>query len=114
MFELPNLETRTKQIKATAEGKITHLIDGDTYEVLEKAVSIAALDCPENSTPDGKRVTKFAKRFENQYAVCRLTSAATYDRRVGYCNIGGVDFGKTIMDNTSCKLCRKYDVWNIY
>ena len=111
---LPNSETRPKQNTIILECKITHVRDGDTFEVLGKAVRISALDCPENSTSEGKRVTKFAKRFQGQYAVCALTGATTYDSVVGYCKINGIDFGKTMMDNTSCKLWKKYDVWNRY
>ena len=111
---LPSSDTRPEQNKNILEGKITHVRDGDTFEVLGKAVRISALDCPENSTSEGKRVTKFAKRFQGQYAVCALTGATTYDRVVGYCKINGIDFGKTMMDNTSCKLWEKYDVWNRY
>jgi hypothetical protein len=111
---LTSSDTRPQQNKNILEGKITHVRDGDTFEVVGKAVRIAALDCPENSTPEGKRVTKFAQRFQGQYAVCGLTGATTYDRVVGYCKINGVDFGKTMMDNTSCKLWKKYDVWNKY
>ena len=110
----PSSDTRPLQNKNILEGKITHVRDGDTFEVVGKAVRIAALDCPENSNPEGKRVTKFAQRFQGQYAVCGLTGATTYDRVVGYCKINGVDFGKTMMDNTSCKLWKKYDVWNRY
>ena len=98
----PSSDTRPPQNKNILEGKITHVRDGDTFEVLGKAVRISALDCPENSTPEGKGVTKFAKKFQGQYAVCGLTGATTYDRVVGYCKINGVDFGKTMMDNTSC------------
>ena len=111
---LTSSDTRPQQNKNILEGKITHVRDGDTFEVLGKAVRIAALDCPENSTFEGKRVTKFAQKFQGQYAVCGLTGATTYDRVVGYCKINGVDFGKTMMDNTSCKLWKKYDVWNKY
>ena len=111
---LPSSEIRPKQNTSILDGKITHVRDGDTFEVLGKAVRISALDCPENSTSEGKRVTKFAKRFQGQYAVCALTGATTYDRVVGYCKINGIDFGKTMMDNTSCKLWKKYDVWNRY
>ena len=112
--ELTNFEALPTQNVNILEGKITHVRDGDTFEVLGKVVRIAALDCPENSTSEGKRVTKIAKRFQGQYAVCELTGATTYDRVVGYCKINGVDFGKTMMDNTSCKLWKKYDVWNKY
>jgi hypothetical protein len=46
--------------------------------------------------------------------VCALTGATTYDRVVGYYKINGVGFGKIMMDNTSCKVWEKYDVWNRY
>jgi endonuclease YncB( thermonuclease family) len=96
------------------EGRITHVRDGDTFEVNGIPVRISALDCPENSTSAGKAVTRFAKKFKGKIAVCELTGAKTYDRVVGYCSIGGKDFGKTMMDQTSCKLWAKYDVWNRY
>ena len=96
------------------EGRITHVRDGDTFEVNGIPVRISALDCPENSTSAGQKVTRFAKQFKGEIAVCELTGAKTYDRVVGYCSIGGKDFGKTMMDLTSCKLWAKYDVWNRY
>ena len=96
------------------EGRITHVRDGDTFEVNGIPVRISALDCPENSTSAGQKVTRFAKQFKGEIAVCELTGAKTYDRVVGYCSIGGKDFGKTMIDKTSCKLWAKYDVWNRY
>ena len=38
----------------------------------------------------------------------------TYDRVVGYCSVNGDDFGLIMMQNTSCKLWKKYDVFNRY
>ena len=96
------------------EGQITHVRDGDTFEVNGIPVRISALDCPENSTSAGQKVTRFAKQFKGQTAVCALTGAKTHDRVVGYCSIDGKDFGKTMMDQTSCELWAKYDVWNRY
>jgi len=96
------------------EGRITHVRDGDTFEVNGIPVRISALDCPENSTSAGQKVTRFAKRFKGKTAVCELTGAKTYDREVGYCSVDGKDFGRTMMDQTSCKLWAKYDVWNRY
>ena len=103
-----------KQRGKILEGRITHVRDGDTFEVNGIPVRISALDCPENSTSAGQKVTRFAKQFKGQTAVCELTGAKTYDRVVGYCSIGGKDFGKTMMDQKSCKLWAKYDVWNRY
>ena len=121
-----SLAALTEKVKATLapppvkqqdnilKGRITHVRDGDTFEVNGTPVRISALDCPENSTSAGKAVTRFAKKFKGKTAVCELTGAKTYDRVVGYCSIDGKDFGKTMMDQTSCKLWAKYDVWNRY
>tara|TARA_R110002126_G_scaffold133484_1_gene277573 strand:+ start:206 stop:712 length:507 start_codon:yes stop_codon:yes gene_type:complete len=95
-------------------GRITHVRDGDTFEVNGVPVRISALDCPENSTSAGQKVTRFAKQFKGKQATCELTGAKTYDRVVGYCSINGKDFAQTMMDETSCKLWAKYDVWNRY
>ena len=62
------------------EGRITHVRDGDTFEVNGVPVRISALDCPKNSTSAGQKVTRFAKQFKGQTAVCELTGAKTYDR----------------------------------
>ena len=37
-------------------GAITHVRDGDTFEVSGIPVRISALDCPENSTSSGKKL----------------------------------------------------------
>ena len=95
-------------------GTITHVRDGDTFEVGGIPVRLAALDCPENKTKEGKQVTKYAKRYEGTSVVCQLTGAMTYDRVVGYCSVNGDDYGLIMMQNTSCKLWKKYDVFNRY
>ena len=96
------------------KGTITHVRDGDTFEINGIPVRISALDCAENSTPEGKKITRFAKKFLGKQAVCELTGAKTYDRLVGYCSIEGKDFARTMMNETSCKLWAKYDVWDRY
>ena len=96
------------------KGTITHVRDGDTFEINGIHVRISALDCAENSTPEGKKITRFAKKFLGKQAVCELTGAKTYDRVVGYCSIEGKDFARTMMNETSCKLWAKYDVWDRY
>ena len=95
-------------------GAITHVRDGDTFEVNGTPVRISALDCAENTTAEGKKITRFAKQFEGKETICELTGAKTYDRVVGYCSINGIDFGRMMMDETSCKLWAKYDIWNKY
>ena len=96
------------------EGKITHVRDGDTLEIENIPVRLAALDCPENNTPEGRYATKIAKQFEGSQALCELTGAKSYDRFVGYCSINGEDYGEILISQSACKVWRKYDVWKRY
>ncbi len=96
------------------EGKITHVRDGDTLEIENIPVRLAALDCPENNTPEGRYATKIAKQFEGSQASCELTGAKSYDRFVGYCSINGEDYGEILISQSACKVWRKYDVWKRY
>ena len=95
-------------------GTVTHVRDGDTVEVDGIAIRLAALNCPENKTQKGRYATRVAKQFEGSKMICELTGAKTYDRLVGYCSVNGVDFGRFMMQNSSCKVWEKYDVWDRY
>ena len=96
------------------EGQVTHVRDGDTIEVNGIAIRLSALDCPERGTRDGEHANRLAQQFLNKKAVCELTGAKTYDRLVGYCSIENQDFGLFMMQNSACKVWKKYDVWDRY
>ena len=95
-------------------GKVTHVRDGDTIEVGGIAVRLSALDCPERGTQKGNNAARIAQKFLGSQATCELTGAKTYDRLVGYCEVNGADFGAYMMNNSSCKVWEKYDVWDRY
>jgi len=95
-------------------GKVTHVRDGDTIEVGGIAVRLSALDCPERGTQKGNNAARIAQKFLGSQATCELTGAKTYDRLVGYCEVNGEDFGAYMMNNSSCKVWEKYDVWDRY
>lgn len=95
-------------------GTITHVRDGDTFEVGGIPVRLAALDCPENKTSEGRLIAQYAKRYVGSHATCQLTGAMSYDRVMGYCSINDEDYGSVMMQNTSCKLWAKFDVFNRY
>ena len=113
-----NEEASSKEIDSRVvsvlRGAITHVRDGDTFEVSGTPVRISALDCPENSTSSGKNATRFIMQFKGKQAVCELTGAQTYDRVVGYCSIEGKDFAQIMVENNFCKFWPKYDVWKRY
>ena len=93
---------------------VTHVRDGDTIEVNNVPIRLAALDCPERGTKGGNYATMLAEQFQGLQATCELTGTKTYDRLVGYCEINGADFGRYMMENSSCKVWEKYDVWDRY
>ena len=99
---------------AVLSGTVTDVRDGDTIEVGGIAIRLSALDCPENGTQQGNQATKLAQQFQGTQAQCELTGAKSYDRLVGYCTVNGADFGLYMMQNSSCKVWDKYDVWNRY
>ena len=109
----PVVSMETKE-PTVLSGKVTHVRDGDTIEVNGTPIRLVALDCPESGTRDGDYATKLAKQFQGLQATCELTGAKTYDRLVGYCEINGTDFGRYMMQNSTCKVWEKYDVWNRY
>jgi endonuclease YncB( thermonuclease family) len=96
------------------EGQVTHVRDGDTIEVSGIAIRLSALDCPERGTSEGESANAVAQNFLWAEATCELTGAKTYDRLVGYCIVGGQNFGLFMMRNSACKLWEKYDVWDRY
>ena len=99
---------------SSLQGVITHVRDGDTFEVNGIPIRLAALDCPENSTVEGRYASRIAKAYQGAEVKCELTGARTYDRLVGYCEIRDVDFGRMMMSKSSCKLWKKFDVWDRY
>ena len=95
-------------------GIVTHVRDGDTIIIGAIPIRLAALNCPEKDTNKGKYATEIAKQFLGEMANCELTGAKTYDRFVGYCLINGNDFGQFMMQNSSCKVWKKFDVMKKY
>ena len=95
-------------------GVITHVRDGDTIEVAQIPIRLAALDCPEVGSIAGDLAKSVAQEFLGSQAICFLTGAKSYDRFVAYCEIRGFDFGENLMRKTNCKAWKKFDVWNRY
>ena len=99
-----------KRAVLVLRGAIAHVGDSDTIEINLIAVGIYALDCPENSSIEGQKATRFAKQFAGKQSVCELTGAKTYDREVRCFSIIGKDFAWTMIENKSCEFWCKWDV----
>ena len=109
-----NVQSKSFNNKKIITGTITHVRDGDTFEVNGIPIRLAALNCPEKNTQEGRFASRIAKRYKGATAVCELTGAKTYDRLVGYCKVNGVDFGRVMMNQSACKVWEKFDVWDRY
>ena len=109
-----NFLTQAVAGETVLTGTVTHVRDGDTIEVNNVPIRLAALDCPESGTQKGDTASRIAQQFLGSQATCELTGAKTYDRLVGYCEVNGADFGAYMMQNSSCEIWQKYDVWDKY
>ena len=103
-----------ERVQNILTGVITHIRDGDTIEVAQIPIRLAALDCPEVGSIAGDLAKSVAQEFLGSQAICFLTGAKSYDRFVAYCEIKGSDFGESLMRETNCKAWKKFDVWNRY
>ena len=110
----PQNSPRLTSDKKVLSGTITHVRDGDTIELNNIPIRLAALDCPEKGTKKGDYASRVAKQFKGLKAICELTGAKTYDRLVGYCSINGTDFELFMIQNSACKVLEKFDVWDRY
>ncbi|MDB9729520.1 thermonuclease family protein [Amylibacter sp.] len=113
-FANNNIKTLQLSKSSILTGIITHVRDGDTIIIGAIPIRLAALDCPEKNTDKGKYATEIAVQFVGEIANCELTGAKTYDRFVGYCSINGDDFGQFMMQNSSCKVWKKFDIMKKY
>jgi endonuclease YncB( thermonuclease family) len=113
-FANNNIKTLQLSKSSILTGIITHVRDGDTIIIGAIPIRLAALNCPEKNTDKGKYATEIAVQFVGEIANCELTGAKTYDRFVGYCSINGNDFGQFMMQNSSCKVWKKFDIMKKY
>jgi len=85
-------------------GPVTHIRDGDTFEVSGVPVRIANLDCAERGTVAGDNATALMRRIASSATVsCSLEGRRSYDREIGICDIPGVgDVGEAMISAGAC------------
>ena len=89
-------------------GRVSHIRDGDTIEVLGTPVRIANLDCAEMNTAAGRRArARVVALLSHQQAVCQLEGRRSYDREVGTCALpDGRDLGEVLIAEGICRRWR--------
>ena len=94
----------------------TYVRDGDTIVVDNVPVRLKGLSCDETNTEAGRQQSAYLKSlFEGATSLsCTLTQETTYDRRVGWCSLDGLDIGHIMIMHTNCQPCRRYDTTGKY
>jgi len=102
--------------KDTVVGRVTHVRDGDTIEVLGRAVRLKGLTCDERGTVLGEVATKEIKSIvAGQIMNCVMTSKQSYDRAIGWCSLSdGRDIGALLIERGVCGRCDRYDPFRKY
>jgi len=85
-------------------GPVTHVRDGDTFEISGVPVRIANLDCAELGTGAGQKAAKrLSDLAHNNRMSCDLTGRQSYDREVGTCQMAdGRDIGEVLISEGVC------------
>ena len=94
---------------AELKGVVTHVRDGDTFEVNGVAVRLNGLHAPERASLSGKRATAFMTDLVlNKPVVCHLNGEVSYDRLVGICWLGERDVAAALIGAGLGRDCPRY------
>jgi endonuclease YncB( thermonuclease family) len=95
---------------AIIQGVVDQVKDGDTIQIGDKSIRLAALDCPEKNRFGGKKATALMSELTDGVVVtCEMDGTVTYDRLTGYCSVDGQDLGQQMIDAEVCGVWEKYD-----
>lgn len=97
-------------------GHVTHVRDGDTIEVSNRAIRLKGLTCDERDSALGETATNEIRTIvAGQTLSCRLTGEHSYDRAIGWCNLSdGRDIGTILIARGVCGRCDRYDPFRKY
>lgn len=102
--------------EARVVGRVTHVRDGDTIEVSDRAVRLKGLTCNERGTALGETATNEIRSIvAGQTLRCLLTGEHSYDRAIGWCSLSdGRDIGSILIARGVCGRCDRYDPFRKY
>ena len=86
-------------------GRVTHVRDGDTIEVMGVPIRFGSLDCAERDTNAGQRATARMRALVSaQTLTCHLNGRTSYDRKIGSCRLrDGRDLAKIMIREGYCR-----------
>ena len=93
----------------TVDGKVTRVIDGDTF-IIEVRVRLCGIDAPERNETGGDESTSFlTDKITGKLVICRLVGdgtpcdghsrAKSYNRMIAQCFHAGDDIAETMVEN---------------
>ncbi len=93
----------------TLSGTVTHVRDGDTFEVSGVAVRLNGVAAPELKEPRGRESKAFMVRLVSGKAVtCDLNGLHSYDRAIGTCYLEGQDIAVSIISAGLARDCARH------
>ena len=93
-------------------GKITEVVDGDTYFFKTATGSVKVrmfgIDAPEGNQPFGKESAEFLARFLHKEALLKVVSTDQYHRKLGTLFINGEDINLLLVKEGYAWYYNKY------
>lgn len=91
-------------------GPVTHVRDGDTFEVAGVPIRLDGLHAPEHDERFGREATAMMMRIvQGQQLSCSLTGARSHDRMIGTCHDeGGRDVARELVRAGLGRDCPRY------
>ncbi|MGI3168826.1 thermonuclease family protein [Pseudooceanicola sp. C21-150M6] len=85
-------------------GRVSHVRDGDTIEVVGQPVRIANLDCAEMETAAGRRArARMVELTARGHMLCALEGRRSWDREIATCALpDGRDLGDIMIGEGLC------------
>lgn len=75
----------------TLDGKVTRIVDGDTFRMGKVRVRLWGVDAPERDTPSGPGATRHLSELIAGQDVSCVITGVSYERLVGQCRVGERD-----------------------
>ena len=89
-------------------GKVTRIVDGDTFDIGATRIRVWGLDAPERGAPGSSQATaQLGRLIASKKVTCAVKDIDRYGRTVGQCLVGGRDVtAAMIASGTATEYCR--------